>query len=40
VREGGFGLVEHSMNDPAKGGRIVWIAPPTWEVGLFFDRND
>ena len=22
----GFGLVEHSVNDPAKGGRIVWIA--------------
>jgi hypothetical protein len=22
----GFELVEHSINDPAEGGRIVWIA--------------
>jgi hypothetical protein len=22
----GFELLEHSVNDPAKGGRIVWIA--------------
>jgi len=22
----GFELVEHSINDPANGGRIVWIA--------------
>jgi len=22
----GFELLEHSINDPAKGGRIVWIA--------------
>ncbi len=26
LRETGFELVEHSINDPAKGGRIVWIA--------------
>jgi trans-aconitate methyltransferase len=24
--EAGFKLIEHSINDPAKGGRIVWIA--------------
>src|SRR5262245_39930258 len=24
--DAGFELVEHSVNDPAKGGRIVWIA--------------
>jgi trans-aconitate methyltransferase len=24
--DAGFELVEHSINDPAKGGRIVWIA--------------
>jgi len=22
----GFQLIEHSLNDPAKGGRIFWIA--------------
>jgi hypothetical protein len=22
----GFDLVEHSINDPAKGGRIFWLA--------------
>ena len=26
LNETGFELVEHSINDPAKGGRIVWIA--------------
>lgn len=26
LSETGFELVEHSINDPAKGGRIVWIA--------------
>jgi len=22
----GFNLIEHSINDPAKGGRIFWLA--------------
>jgi SAM-dependent methyltransferase len=26
LNEAGFQLVEHSINDPAKGGRIVWMA--------------
>ena len=26
LNEAGFDLVEHSINDPAEGGRIVWIA--------------
>ena len=26
LNETGFILIEHSINDPAKGGRIVWIA--------------
>jgi SAM-dependent methyltransferase len=26
LNKNGFDLVEHSINDPAKGGRIVWIA--------------
>jgi len=26
LNETGFELVEHSINDPSKGGRIVWIA--------------
>jgi len=26
LNEAGFELVEHSINDPAQGGRIVWIA--------------
>lgn len=26
LNETGFTLLEHSINDPAKGGRIVWIA--------------
>jgi SAM-dependent methyltransferase len=25
----GFGLIEHSINDPAKGGRIFWLARAT-----------
>ena len=26
LNEAGFDLIEHSINDPARGGRIVWIA--------------
>ena len=26
VADAGFELIEHSINDPAKGGRIVWLA--------------
>ena len=26
LKDTGIELVEHSINDPAKGGRIVWIA--------------
>jgi hypothetical protein len=26
LKDSGFELIEHSINDPAKGGRIFWLA--------------
>ncbi len=26
LADSGFELIEHSVNDPAKGGRIFWLA--------------